>query len=247
MPIGKAILLLSCTLLMLISCSTNVADGGSGTQTTNGICVVSHNGTLSGYVFAIDPADGSREIPVAAVPVSLRLFGADYHPFDKSGFGATPVIDSAGSFTCDSLQSGRYNMFAYDTSAGVGIFIGDIPVGDSAGDYSAQKRFAPWRMVRGVIHNASAMPADYRGGYIAGTPFFALADSIGVFSFMRVPVGTYTIKADYFTVSHVRSQDSVYLRTKGFLRTVDTLVIYTDSINVDIRSDTPVHRVELSL
>jgi hypothetical protein len=244
MPIRKVLLVLSCALLLLFECSSGIVDGGSGTLTTNGICVASHNGTLSGYVFTIDPFDSLREIPVDTIPLSLQLFSADYRPYDTGGFGRTPVLDSSGSFTCDSLESGRYTMLAYDTSNSTGVFLGDIPVGDSAGEYSVRKFFTPCGTVRGVIHDTSAMQADFRGAYIVGTPFFDLADSIGAFSFLHVPSGVYTIKADYFTMA----QDSACRRAKGFIRSVDdTLVIYTDSIEVDLRSDTLVHHVELSL
>jgi hypothetical protein len=244
MPISKVLLSLSGALLLLFECSTGIADGGSGTLTTNGIRVASHNGTLIGHVFAIDPDDSLREIPVGTVQLSLQLFSADYRPYDMTGFSMTPMLDSTGSFRCDSLDSVRYNLFAYDTSQNVGVLVADIPVNDTEGEYTARKLFTPCGTVRGVVHDTSAIKTSFRGAYILGTPFFNLADSIGAFSFQNVPGGVYTIKADYFTMM----QDSAFRRTKGFILSVDdTLVIYTDSIEVDVHPDSLVHHVELSL
>lgn len=247
MPICKVLLLLGCALLTMFECSNGITDGGSGTQTTNGIRIASHNGSLSGYLYSVDTDDSLREIPVDTISVALQLFSADYRPYDRNGFSRSPVLDNTGSFICDSLKPGRYTIFAYDTAHSTGIFLGDIPVGDTTGDYTARKLFTSFGTVRGVIRDTSVMRSDCRGAYIVGTPFFDLADSLGAFSFLRIPVGSYTIKADYFAASKTLSRNPTYRRTKGFLWINDTLVIYTDSVEVDIRSDSLVHQVELSL
>ena len=242
-PMRKTVLFICFALPVLFGCSSDIADSGSGTQTTNGICVVSHDGSISGYVFAVDPADSSREIPAEVKPVSLQLFSSVYRPYDGAGFSVIPVQDGTGSFTCDSLERGLYNLFAYDSLKSGAALIQEIPINDSTGQFTVRAFFAPWVTVQGVIHDTSAMQADFRGAYITGTPFFAVADSIGAFSFPRVPAGDYTIKADYF----IASQGTRYLRAKGFIVPDDTLVVYTDSIEVNIRFDSLVHRVELSL
>jgi hypothetical protein len=243
MKIRCIVLYLSLAFSIQCGRGPDIAGSGSGTQTTNGICIASQNGKVSGYVFTVDPEDSLKETPTDTISVSIQLFNSKYQPYDQNGLSMTLVPDSAGRFHCDTALSGNFTMLAYTMKGTAGVFFAGIPINDSVKEFTARKLFAPMGTVSGIIRDSSAMQADYKGAYILGTPFFCLTDSGGAFSFPRVPVGSYTIKADYFAFF----RDSTYRRTKGFMRANDTLIICTDSIKVDIWSDSLAPQVKLSL
>jgi hypothetical protein len=245
MSANKALLCLVAALCIGLACSydraLSVDSSGSGTLTTNGIRISSRNSALRGNVFTI-LADSSQEIPARGMGISLQVFRSDYQPYDYKGFSATMTLDSTGSFEYDSLESGSYNVLSYDTVNAVGVFIANIPVGDSIRDYSLKQLFDSLGIIKGSVNSISTMESNYRGVYITGTPFFTLTDSAGAFSLMRIPMGAYEVKTDFFS----KTRNFGYTRIKGYLSPVDTLVVYTDSARVNMSSDSLMQYIKLS-
>lgn len=247
MTARRILLLLSVAGYLTCGCSPDMAGSGSGTQTTNGIRLTSRSGVVSGYVFSVDSDDSLKETPSGTLPVALFLFSSDYQPYDDAGYTTEVLANDEGAFVLDTLFSGTFSLMAYTVPDSQGLYMDAIPVYDSITGYTVRKNFSSCGMISGTIHDVSQAKADQTGAYIIGTPFFMLTDSIGSFSFRSVPAGTYTVRSDYFTVTQGRS-----IRVKGYIPVPDslvsdTLIIYSDSISVDVRSDSLVHRVELSL
>jgi hypothetical protein len=240
---NKFVPYLVAVLCIGLACSSDIALSvdGSGTQTTNGIRISSINSTLHGKVFTT-ASDSSQEIPARGMDISLQLFGSDYQPYDHEGFCAIISLDSTGSFEYDSLESGFYNVVAYDTINASGIFFSNIPVGDSIGEYSKRQLLGPLGTISGSVNIISTMLSDYRGVYIIGTPFFELTDSSGAFSLTRIPTAVYEVKADYFT----KTWGPGYTRIRGYITPVDTLIVYTDSVKVNMNTDSLLKYIELS-
>lgn len=234
-------------MCLLYKCSTDStlsADtDGSGTQTTNGICVLKGDNYLSGYAFSVGP-DSSQKVLRGRTSITLRLLSSDFQPYDGKGYDTIVHLDSAGIFEFNSLQDGYYNLMATDTLDSVSLLFQVLPVFDSIVAYTKTLLLARTGALEGIINDSSSVDAYRRGVYIAGTPFFSLADSLsGAFHFSGVPAGSYLLKADYF----IKTRGSGYVRLKGIMQGIDTLTVYTDSIGVIVSPDSVSRSLNLGL
>ncbi|HLV31922.1 MAG TPA: hypothetical protein VKY57_10165 [Chitinispirillaceae bacterium] len=249
MKLHSIICFLSLAIYLLTSCSSDIAGTGSGTQTTNGICISSNKSNLTGYICSIDSEQNLKQISPDTFPVSLQIFSSDYKPYNKTGFSRILYTDNTGYFSCDTLLSGIFNILAYDQYENSGIFFKNIPLGDTLNNYTVHKLFTPCKTIKGVINDSSNINANAIAAYIIGTPFFELADSTGLFFLHKIPVAQYTIQADYFALSQGRSLD-IIVRPGSVGDTIsvsDTIATYTDKIKIQIDSDSMMHHVELTL
>ncbi|NLD99496.1 MAG: carboxypeptidase regulatory-like domain-containing protein [Fibrobacter sp.] len=229
-------------------CNTGVVNNGSGTLTTNGVCIISAGGSLSGYFFTLDAMGMDGEAIMQNPPVSIRIFDNGYRPYDLHGFSKIIVPDSNGTFQCDSLVPGLYNVFGYDTIESQCFFLKEIPVATAGSEQTFRKSFSAGSTITGTVRDSTELNVDKKGVYIIGSPFFCITDSTGSFLLTQVPPGVYTIKADYFVPSN--SDDIRYTRIKGskpITSIVDTLIMYTDSVTVEIDTGKSEMKIDFSL
>lgn len=214
---------------------------GSGTQTTNGLCVEVAGNVLYGYIFTRD-IDGS-ETRSGPRTVRIELRAAAYKPYDHVGFSAAYTPDSTGGFTSGVLADGLYNILAFDTASGAGTAILQVYAGQGAGPFTRRNTFASLgsiggRVVRGSI---DTLPM---GVYIPGSPWFALTDTAGTFLLGNVPAETYGVCADYFQATR---SPGVYYRIAGKYTHSDTLTVLTDTATVHLAEGEMVFNVNLTL
>jgi hypothetical protein len=103
-----ALICVGILLLILLSCSTNVADGGSGSEVTNGV-VLTANGL---------PAQNVR---IAAYPDS---FSSDTYYVENSD-----TTDANGCFSLKQ-DTGLFNIFVIDSLSNTGVCVPFVAITD---------------------------------------------------------------------------------------------------------------------
>ncbi len=235
-----------CTVIILIAllilqCGSPVA--GSGTQTTNGICVTVASNSVQGQLYSVDNENVRKNVTNAA-DIEIILFSEDYQPYDSQGFSKTLVIDDTGAFFADSLQNGKYNLLSVNNRDSTSVIFNGLTVTGLHEDYSKDMLFSRWRSIKVTINDFSRLDVPYKGVYIPGTPFFSVASNSDTFYLEKISTGRYQVFADYFTMSGTGH----FLRVKGFQDTTnsDNLKIYTDSISVTT-DDSLVNKIDMKL
>lgn len=227
--------------LLILQCGSPVA--GSGTQTTNGICVTVASNSVKGQLYSVDNEDVRKNVTDAA-DIELTLFSENYQPYDSQGFSKLLVIDDTGAFFADSLQNGIYNLLSVNNTDSTTVIFQGLTVTGSQENLSKEILFSRWQPIKVTITDSSRLNVPYKGVYIPGTPFFSIASNSDTFCFEKIPTGSYEVFADYFT----KSQTGRFLRVKGFQDTTnsDNMKIYTDSISVTV-DDSLVTKIEMKL
>jgi hypothetical protein len=216
---------------------------GSGTQTTNGICISVSQNSLDGYLYTIDNENIKKRITGSAT-IQIQLFSTNYQPYDSQGFYKSLLIESNGGFAADFLENGTYNLLANDTYSSSALLFSGLSIHDSLQKFTKELPFSHWGTIHGTITDSSQLAVPYKGVFILGTPFFTLTDSLGEFNIGQVPSGSYSIFADYFTKTSNRG----YTKIKGIhLDSTDAIDTYTDSLRVSITEDSLSQQIKMKL
>lgn len=234
-------ILLIIIITMFLQCSAPTP--GSGTQTTNGICIIMSQNSLSGYLYAIDNENIQKKI-TGSSSIQLQLFSTKYQPYDSQGFYKPIPIDSNGDFTADFLENGTYNLLANDIYSSSALLFSGLSIYASSQKVTKELLFSHWSTIHGTVTDSSQLNAPFKGVFIRGTPFFTLTNSSGEFSIEQVPSGNYYIFADYFTKTSNRG----YTKIKGsYLDSTDAINTYTDSLQLSITDDSLSQQIKMKL
>jgi hypothetical protein len=145
----------------------------AGSETTNGITVA--------------VVDRSVEVKTGKT-MMISLHAASYLPFSHSGYAASMLVDSGGSFSFTVPDTGCYNLYARDTVIGQGALLQKIPVFDSTNGYADSSGFDSLYRVYGTV-TFSDTPQIKTVVYAPGSPCFDSTDSSGGYSISYVPKG----------------------------------------------------------
>jgi hypothetical protein len=157
------------TAALWVACSSTAPQqAGGGGEITNGLCSV--NG-------------------MAAPGVTVVAFPYDYAANRGGALPAFTTTDSLGAFAFQ-LDEGIYNLYAFDSASGRGMFVPGV----DQGSYLGPIELLPVGTISGSVTRAatSPMPIDV---YIAGSPFHTVLAQPGDFSFSNVPPGSYRVVA----------------------------------------------------
>jgi hypothetical protein len=168
----------------------------AGSETTNGITVA--------------VIDRSVEVKTEKT-MMISLHAASYLPFSRSGYAASMLVDSSGSFSFTVPDTGCYNLYARDTATRHGALLQHIPVFDSTNGYVDSAAFDSLYRVYGIV-TFSDTPQVRGVVYAPGSPLFDSTDSSGRYSISYIPKGNIRFVA--------MKEVSVY---KGLLIRADTL------------------------
>lgn len=170
----RILLLLAGTLLLIVGILTvgcsSVADGGpGGSEITNGFVVAQSGEALAG-------------VTVTAYP--QRFIAGRYRI--STVLQAETHVD--GKFTI-AIESGSYNLFIIDTTAGIGATVFDVGPKEELGTI----QLAQLGAISGTLQFSDERP-DGVIVYCPGTPYLReLFTSDPVFRFELVPAGNYTL------------------------------------------------------
>jgi hypothetical protein len=145
----------------------------AGSETTNGITVA--------------VIDRSVEVRTGKT-MMISLHAASYLPFNQSGYTASMLVDSGGSFSFAVPDTGCYNLYARDTAMGQGALLQNIPVFDSTNGYADSAGFDSLSRLFGIV-TFSDTPQVRAVVYAPGSPCFDSTDSSGGYSISYVPKG----------------------------------------------------------
>lgn len=145
----------------------------AGSETTNGITVA--------------VIDRSVEVKTEKT-MMISLHAVSYLPFKDSGYAASTLVDSGGSYSFALPDTGCYNLYARDTATQQGALLQHIPVFDSTNGYTDSTGFDSLSRLFGVV-TYSDTPQAAAVVYAPGSPLFASTDNAGMYSILYVPKG----------------------------------------------------------
>lgn len=214
---SKMIVLVSSVCIIFVLCSPGINNtSNTGSETTNGITIVSLKNSISGMTQS---------------GLKATLFDSGYKALNMVGFTQTKTVDDSGRFEFTNLPTSRYNILVNNSQSDSACFISDISViaSDTIPDTISDSIF-PTGTISGTALNKLNQRLDSVVAYINGSSFYDSSDNAGSYQISSIPRGNYTI--DFIRIYETSWED-------------DTLTAELNDISVISGEDTELDDVIL--
>jgi hypothetical protein len=202
MTMKTSLALLLCVLLAGNLCNgpAPVSQDGGASETVNARVIVSD--TLASIVLD----------SVLEKPLSVRVYGATYKPYEDYGFADS--LSDTGVIEWSAPSAGTYN-FYLTTASGKAAFVPGVTLTKGISDAIPCVLRTGSTITGACKHRNQPVIPEALVLYIQGSPFVTCTDSSQHFTLNNLPVGRYTIKTR---------------PAARFFFTTDDYVIDTDSL-----------------
>ena len=176
----KFLLMTPCLYLFMVCLCTGSRI--AGTETTNG-----------DELKVTAAADSIKGVGPSGAEV--RIFAANYFPYNDSGFADTVTADQSGAFEFPGLTPGIYNVYSTSITNDLSVFISSIAIATSDNGLpdTVEATFDTTGSIAGELVDTLKMPIENAYVFLQGSPFWTMTDNNGAYRLLKVPGGKYAL------------------------------------------------------